>query len=177
MNEATTIPNLLQKRSDRPELREILVLGLGNARLADDGVGVHVVRHLARDPETPPCLRPLSAGAFGFRLLSKLTKARAVLIVDAAELGAPPGTTCLLEREELALHISRGGRIGAHESGLVDLLTMGRVQNRLPRRLALLAVQPHSVDWSDDLSPPLAELLPQVCEEVVKTVLAWQEAA
>jgi hydrogenase maturation protease len=156
---------------------EVVVLGLGNMRLADDGVGVHVVRHLARDPETPPGLCPLSAGAFGFRLLSKLTKARAVLIVDAAELGAPPGTTCLLEREELALHVSRGGRIGAHESGLVDLLTMARLHRRAPRRLALLAVQPHSVDWSEDLSAPVAQSLQNVCKEVVRTVLAWQEAA
>jgi len=165
------------RRATGPKPKEILVLGLGNTRLADDGIGVHVVRHLARDPNTPPGLKPLDAGAFGFRLLSKLTKAPAVLIVDAAELGAPPGTICLLEREELALHVSRGGRIAAHESGLVDLLTLARLNGPGPRRLALLAVQPQSLEWDEDMSAPVAESLPVVCQEVVRTVLAWQEAA
>ena len=42
--------------------RDVLVLGLGNTLLADDGVGVHVVRQLAGDPDTPPCLRTLDGG-------------------------------------------------------------------------------------------------------------------
>jgi hydrogenase maturation protease len=165
------------RRSTGLKPKEILVLGLGNTRLADDGIGIHVVRHLARDPATPPGLKPLDGGAFGFRLLSKLTKAPAVLIVDAAELGAPPGTICLLEREELALHVSRGGRIAAHESGLVDLLTLARLHGPSQRRLALLAVQPQSMEWDEDMSTPVAESLPVVCQEVVRTVLAWQDAA
>jgi len=155
--------------------KEVLVLGLGNPRLADDGIGVHVVRHLARDKETPPGLRALDAGTFGFRLLSKLTKAEAVLMVDAAEIGAAPGETRLLEREELALHVSRGGRIAAHESGLVGLLTLARMQGYQPKRLALLAVQPQTMDWGEDMSTPVSESLPLVCDQVIRTVLAWQE--
>jgi hypothetical protein len=46
--------------------RDVLVLGLGNTLLADDGVGVHVVRHLAGDPDTPPCLRTPTAGHWDF---------------------------------------------------------------------------------------------------------------
>ena len=175
MYESRTIPSRLSM-SPAARPKEVLVLGLGNPRLADDGIGVHVVRHLARDSETPPGLRALDAGTFGFRLLSKLTKAQAVLMVDAADIGAAPGATRLLEREELALHVSRGGRIAAHESGLVGLLTLARMQGYQPKRLALLAVQPQTMDWGEDLSAPVSESLPLVCEQVVRTVLAWQEA-
>jgi len=157
--------------------QEVLVLGLGNPHLADVGIGVHVVRHLARDPDSPPGLKALDAGAFGFRLLSKLTKAQAVLMVDAADIGAAPGETRLLEREELALHISRGGRIPAHESGLVGLLTLARTQGYQPKRLALLAVQPQSMEWGEDMSGPVSDSLPAVCAQVIRTVLAWQETA
>ncbi len=176
MYESRTIPSRLSMSPTRKP-NEVLVLGLGNPRLADDGIGVHVVRHLARDPETPPGLRALDAGTFGFRLLSKLTKAQAVLMVDAAEIGAAPGTTRLLEREELALHVSRGGRIAAHESGLVGLLTLARMEGYQPKRLALLAVQPQTMDWGEDMSTPVSESLPLVCEQVIRTVLAWQESA
>ncbi len=171
----TTPARLSMSATRKPP--EVLVLGLGNTRLADDGIGVHVVRQLARDPETPPGLKALDAGAFGFRLLSKLTKAQAVLMVDVADLGAPPGTTRLLEREELVLHVSRGGRVSAHESGLVDLLTLARMEGYQPKRLALLAVQPQTLEWGEDMSAPVSESLPLVCEQVVRTVLDWQRAS
>ncbi len=45
--------------------RDVLVLGLGNTLLADDGVGVHVVRQLASDPDAPPGLHPLDGGNAG----------------------------------------------------------------------------------------------------------------
>lgn len=176
MYESRTIRSRLSMSETRKP-PEVLVLGLGNPKLADDGIGVHVVRHLARDPEIPAGLKPMDAGAFGFRLLSKLTKAQAVLMVDAAELGAPAGSTRLLEREALALHISRGGRIGAHESGLVGLLTLARSEGYQPKRLALLAVQPQIMEWGEDMSQAVSESLPLVCAQVVRTVLAWQESA
>ena len=178
MSETRTIPIESSSKalaSRKPS--EVLVLGLGNMRLTDDGIGVRVVRHLARDPQTPPGLRALDAGAFGFRLLSNLNKAQAILMVDVAEIGASAGTTCLFEREELALHISRGGHIAAYESGLIELLNLTRLQGYRPKRLALLAVQPESLDWGDDLSAPVAVALPIICEQVVRTVLAWQRAA
>jgi hydrogenase maturation protease len=183
MSETRTIPiKLAAKHLASRKPPEVLVLGLGNTRLTDDGIGVRVVRHLARDPQTPPSLRALDAGAFGFRLLSTLNKAQAILLVDVAEIGAPAGTTCLFEREELALHISRGGQIAAYKSGLIELLNrtrinLTRLQGYKPKRLALLAVQPESLDWGDDLSAPVAAALPMVCEQVVCTVLAWQRAA
>ncbi len=71
-----------------PAIHHVLLLGLGNTLLADDGVGVHVVRQLAEDPERPAWLQPLDGGTLGFRLLDYLRQADAVLIVDAAELGA-----------------------------------------------------------------------------------------
>jgi len=156
---------------------EVFVLGLGNTRLGDDGIGIRVVRQLARDPETPPGLRALDAGALGFRFLSKLKTAEAVLIVDVAEIGAPAGTTCLLEREELALHVKLGGRIAAHESGVVELRELARLRGSKLKRLAMLAVQPESLDWGENLSAPVSESLPMVCEQVVHTVLAWQQAS
>jgi hydrogenase maturation protease len=177
MGAARPIPN---EYSSKPAADgkppEVLVLGLGNTRLTDDGVGVWVVRHLAHNPETPPGLLALDAGAFGFRFLSKLKRAQAVLIVDVAEIGAPAGATCLLEREALAMHMERGGRISAHNSGLAELLDLVRLKGYRPKRFALLAVQPDSVDWGEDLSGPVSESLPTVCEQVVRTVLAWQQA-
>jgi hydrogenase maturation protease len=178
MGAVRTIPiELSSQPAANRKPQEIIVVGFGNTCLTDGGIGVRVVRRLAHDPGTPPGLLALDAGALGFRLISKLKKAQAILIVDVAEFGAPAGTTCLLEWEELALHIKRGGRIAAHESGLVELLDLARLCGSKQKRLALLAVQPESLDWGENLSAPVSEMLSVVCDQVVDTVLAWQQSA
>jgi len=151
----------------------VLVLGLGNTLLTDDGVGVHVARALARNPETPKALLPVDGGTLGFRLLARLTQSDAVLVVDAAELGEPPGTVRLLDQKALSDHVSRGTRTSAHEAGLVDLLMLARLEGWAPMRLALLAIQPGRIEWGNELSETVAESVPLACDVAVKTVLAW----
>ncbi len=178
MGAASPLPiELSSKHAASRKPLDVLVVGLGNTRLTDDGIGVRVARHLARDPETPPGLHAVDTGALGFRLVNKLRRAEAILFVDVAEIGAPAGTTRLLEREQLEQHIERGGRIAANDSGLTELLDLARLQGYQPKRLALLVVQPESLDWGEELSAPVYEALPVVCEQIVDTVLAWQQAA
>jgi hydrogenase maturation protease len=157
--------------------RDVLVLGLGNTLLADDGVGVHVVRHLAATPDTLPGLRILDGGTLGFRLMAAITQSQSVIVVDAAQLGERPGTVRLLHEQALADHVSRGGRMSAHEAGLVDLLTLARLEGWTPARLALLGIQPKLVDWGDRLSLPVSRSLPVACRAVIRTARAWQAAA
>jgi len=153
---------------------DVLVLGLGNTLLGDDGIGVHVVRQLASDQDTPPGLHAVDGGTLGFRLLATLTQAGAVVIVDAAEFGEPSGTVRLFDQHSLADRVSRGGRMSAHEAGLLDLLTLARLERWSPTRLALLGIQPDRIDWGEQLSEPVATALPLACRAVVQTVLSWQ---
>lgn len=152
----------------------VLVLGLGNTLLADDGAGVHVVRRLAADPATPACLRPLDGGTLGFRLLDVLARSTDVILVDAGQFDAAAGTLRLIGSDALAGHVTRCGRTSAHEAGLIDLLTLARLDGWTPKRLALLCIQPNRVDWGEELSGPVARALPAACRTVVRTALAWQ---
>jgi hydrogenase maturation protease len=156
-----------------PANHDVLVLGLGNTLLADDGVGVHVARQLAADPAAPAWLRPLDGGTLGFRLLEPLRQADAVLIIDAAELGAVAGTIRVFDRDELARHVSRSGRISAHEAGLADLLSLASLEGFAPKQLALLGIQPQSIDWGETLSPAVAEAATLACRLAVSMGLCW----
>jgi hydrogenase maturation protease len=177
MGDATAVRIKTSRGSARYSTRDVLVLGLGNVLLTDDGVGVHVVRQLACDPDAPPGLRPLDGGTLGFRLMAALTQSDAVLIIDAAQLGEPGGAIRLLDQQALSGHVGRGGRVSAHEAGLVDLLTLAWLEGWAPARLALLGIQPQQIDWGEQLSEPVARSLPAACCVVVQTVLTWQEGA
>jgi len=157
--------------------RHVTVLGLGNILLSDDGIGVHVARSLAMNPGSPQGLRALDGGTLGFRLMEALTQSDSVLIVDAALLGEKPGAIRLLERDELQRHVSRNGRMSAHEAGLSDMLTLARLEGWAPRHLALLAVQPETIDWGDALSEALARSVPTACRQATDKVLSWLATA
>jgi hydrogenase maturation protease len=158
-------------------MNNVLVLGLGNTLLADDGVGVHVARQLADDAGTPHWLRPLDGGTLGFRLLDVVCQCDAVLIVDAAQFGSAAGTIRLFDRDELAAHVGRTGRSSAHEAGLADLLAMARLHGFAPKHLALLGIQPRTVDWGETLSPEVADAAMAARALAVSTGLAWQSGA
>lgn len=156
---------------------DVLVLGLGNTLLGDDGVGVQVVRRLANDPHMPAGISPLDGGTIGFRLADKLMRSDAALFVDAAEFSAPAGTVRLLEKDDLDAFIRRTERRSAHEAGLTDLLTLLRLEGWAPAHLAVLGIQPQHVDWQEQLSDAVARAVPTACRFAVATALRWQAHA
>jgi hydrogenase maturation protease len=159
------------------KVRDVTVLGLGNILLCDDGIGVHVARRLAANPGAPQGLRAVDGGTLGFRLMDLLTRSQSVLIVDAALIGEQAGAMRLLESQELQDHVSRSGRMSAHEAGLADMLTLAALEGWAPKHLALLGVHPQRIDWGETLSEPLAQSVPAACRAVIAQVLSWQEAA
>ncbi len=153
---------------------KVIVLGVGNSLLADDGAGVHAIRCL-RDAVPEPEIEWLDAGTLNFSLLHYFDGARALLVIDAAKLGEPPGAVNVYFGDEMDRVIGAGRRNSVHEAGLADLLAMARLQDWLPRHRALITVQPQRVDWGEALSPPVAAALPGICERARLIAQRWAE--
>jgi len=153
---------------------KVVVLGIGNSLLADDGVGVHAVRCL-RSVADAPDIDWLDAGTLNFSLLQYLDGARALVVVDAAQLGEPPGTVRVYFGDEMDRVVGAGRRNSVHEAGLADLLAMARLKDWLPRHRALITVQPQRVDWGETLTPPVAAALPGICERARLLAQRWAE--
>lgn len=151
----------------------LVVLGIGNVLLGDDGVGPVVVQELrgsdswdgsdSRDGATsglPPGTELVDGGTTGLALLPTVAACRALLVVDAVEVGDGPGT----------VHALTGRRIGdayrprltAHQTGVSDLISVARLKGTLPEPVALVGVQPESLAFGAGLSPPVIAALPRV---------------
>lgn len=156
-------------------MNDVLVLGLGNTLLADDGVGVHIVRRLTADAATPPWVRAVDGGTAGFRLTGILADASDVLIIDAAEFSASPGTIQMLNEGALADYTARVRKTSAHEAGLADLLGLIRLEEFLFRHLAVLAIQPGMIGWGEALSDEVAKAVGPACAIVKKTAVEWRQ--
>jgi hydrogenase maturation protease len=144
----------------------VLVLGIGNTLMQDDGVGVWAVRALSEAYALPSSARLVDGGVAGLRLLPEVSRADYLLIIDAVEGKGPPGSIYLLSQEELPSR--QGPFISAHEVGISELLSVAKLLEILPRT-RILGVQPmEAKEIGLDLTPPLREALPQVVAAIVK---------
>jgi hydrogenase maturation protease len=140
-----------------------IVLGIGNILLTDDGVGVHAVRALAEDAGLPPGTEVVDGGTGGLSLLPIVRDATALVLVDAVDVGAPPGSVHVLTGADLYAGLVR---LSVHQVGAADLLAAARLTGGLPADVVLVGVQPASLAPDVRLSAPVAAALPAVLAAV-----------
>ena len=151
----------------------ILIMGVGNALMQDDAVGTHVTDALRASPYTPSSLDVIDGGTIGLSLLPQMEDADAVIIVDAAEIKAEPGTIRLFRDEEIDRQLS-GKRRTVHEVALVDLFSAAAIRGRMPSRRVLVAIQPECTEWGVDLTPAVQAAVPGACASILELAAQWQ---
>jgi hydrogenase maturation protease len=146
----------------------ILVAGLGNLLLKDDGVGVHAVRALQLDP--PPGALIVEVGTAVLDALHLLEWADKILAVDAMAAGGAPGTAYCFGIGDVS---QSDVRASLHELSLINALHM--VNRNAPPDIVLLGMEPETIDYGLELSPPVAGSLPRLTSAVREIVDCWQE--
>jgi len=129
----------------------VLVLGIGNTVMSDDGVGVKVVQSLQEQYRFPDHVELLDGGTLGLDLLPKLEGISRLIIVDAVETGSAPGTCVRLSGDELPIALET--KLSPHQMGLKDLLAVARLLGHAPGEMVLIGVQPGSIEMSTELTP------------------------
>lgn len=152
----------------RPEAggAAVLVLGIGNVLMGDEGVGVHVLRRLEREPAQAG-VRLLDGGTGGINLLVEFEGAEDIILIDATRDGRRAGTVTFLQPRAVG-ELPRG--LGAHDFGLKDLFAAAALLGRLPR-LHLYTISVEEVrPMHTELSPAVAAAVPVVTDAVRRRV-------
>ncbi len=152
-----------------------VVLGVGNTLLSDEGVGVHVVERLRRDHPDLDAVEYVDGGTLSFTLAGPMAEADQLIIIDAAELKAVPGTVTLFENEAMDDYLGRGKRRSVHEVSLLDLLSIAHLTDSLPARRALIGIQPQELGWGDGPSPAVAAAIPAACGMTLELIRKWRQ--
>lgn len=149
-----------------PNNHRLLILGIGNILLRDEGVGVHAVNALAGNPGVPPDVDLLDGGTSGLDLVDHLADRGKVLVIDAIEAGLPPGS---ITRLSAAHFIDVGGPvISAHETGFLAALTMARQLGCAPAEVIVLGVQVADMTPGLELSASVEARLPLLLSIILK---------
>jgi len=153
---------------------KILVLGIGNTLLTDEGVGIHVLRALSTSPPLPADVELLDGGTLSFTLAGPIEEADALIVVDAANINSTPGTWRLLEGAAMDTFLLGNRKSTVHEVGLTDLRAIALLAGHWPEKRAMVAIQPLVLDWGEQLTPVVAAVIPAVASAIVDLVEAWQ---
>lgn len=154
-----------------PEPATILVLGLGNVLLGDEGVGVRALELLRERHRLPPHVGALDGGTLGMHLFPYLDGCDRLLILDAVQTGGPPGTPARLTGAELDQVFQQ--KLSMHQAGVPELLALGRLVGNLPSEVVVCGLQPLAVAWGLELSPPVAAQLGRLVDLAVDQLRCW----
>lgn len=146
----------------------VLVLGLGNVLLCDDGVGPAAVACIERDYCVAPDVRLEDGGTLGLSLLGLITDAEHVILVDAVRIDAPAGTLVRLRGPHVMDAVR--DRLSPHQVGVADLLDAARLINRYPATVTLLGLVPYVIDLSVARSSAVCEGLDALVAAIVEEV-------
>jgi hydrogenase maturation protease len=148
------------------EPASILVLGLGNMLLRDDGFGPALLEQLAASTNRwSREVEFMDGGTQGLALLGRLTGRRAAILLDALQTGARPGTVHRLTLNELR-EISPGRANSAHEGNAGELLAAAQLLGELPDRLFVVGVEPETIATGLGLSNAVQQALPAALDQV-----------
>lgn len=147
---------------------DLLVLGIGNLLMGDEGVGVHVVRYLEK-LGAPEEVELLDGGTGSFLLLEPMNRARRIILIDATLDDQQPGT---VRRIEPRFSTDYPRTLTAHDIGLKDLLDTFYLLDH-PVEIVLFAVSIASCqEISLDLSPGVAERVPGIARLILQEIHA-----
>jgi hydrogenase maturation protease len=127
-----------------------IVIGLGNPLMGDDGLGLAALEQLRAGYEIPDDVELVDGGTWGMNLLPVIEDAGRVLLMDAIDVNAAPGTLIRLERERLPRYLAT--KISPHQVDLRDVLALAELRGTLPADTLALGLQPASVELRDSLS-------------------------
>jgi hydrogenase maturation protease len=151
---------------------KILILGLGNVLMGDEGVGVHVVRALEKR-SLPPNVECLDGGTGGFVLLEPLQNAGRIILIDAAADGNPPGT---VTRTTPRFASDYPPTLTAHDIGVKDLLDALYMQSGTRDvTLYAIAIDPHQ-PIRMSLSPETAKAAAEAEQRILSELQAALKA-
>lgn len=148
----------------------VLVLGVGNVLLSDEGAGVRAVEELQKRYVFPAQAEVVDGGTCGMELLAFLDDRSHLFIIDAIRSGREPGAVTRIALDDPPAFFRR--KISPHQLGLSELLAVAALTDALPPHIVLFGIEPQSLETGLAVSAAVAGNMELLVEMVVSEVRA-----
>ena len=146
---------------------KIMVMGVGNILLSDEGLGVRFLDELAKI-SLPANVELLEGGTAGLELVHLIQEVDFLIIVDAIDAKDEPGALFRFHPGDIKVFPEQY-EVSFHQIGIIEVLAMANVLGQAPKTL-IFGIQPKSLEWRLDISPEIQALFPRLTEFVLNEI-------
>ena len=145
---------------------KIAIVGVGNILLKDEGIGVKVVKKLENEFSFPPDVVLIDGGTAGHHLVNMVADFDVIIVVDAVQGGETPGTIYRFTLDQIPFEVNT--HLSLHQVGVLEALNQIKLLGKEPE-VTFIGIEPEDISpWGMDLSPVIAEKIPEIITLVMK---------
>ena len=138
--------------------KKIIILGIGNLLLKDEGVGIQLIQLLEKEA-LPPGVELVDGGTSTLDILPLLKDATKIIVIDAMKAGGEPGSIYRCRPSDLIP--SEDAPMSLHHIDFLQALKMTKLLGEdLEPRTIIFGIEPQEIEWAIGLTPPVAEKIP-----------------
>ncbi|MFV2081442.1 MAG: HyaD/HybD family hydrogenase maturation endopeptidase [bacterium] len=146
--------------------KKIMILGVGNVLLGDEGIGVHIATHLKEFP-LPDHIEVIEGGTDGFKLFHLILDTDRLIVVDCVKGGGEPASLYRFDIDEYT-HFPDTYKTSVHQISIDEVVTLSGAVGDSPET-TFIGVEPSEIFMSMELSLEIEEKLPRILELVLET--------
>ncbi|WP_455367007.1 HyaD/HybD family hydrogenase maturation endopeptidase [Kaarinaea lacus] len=150
------------------QVQPVLVLGLGNILMQDEGIGVRAVQELLRNYEFPPEVELLDGGTAGMALFEHIVGRSHIIVIDAVKTGRAPGTVVKLENDEVPAFFRN--KVSPHQMALSDILAALKIGGEQLPEIVVIGVEPVMLETGLEMSAQVLGKLDALVAQAVQCV-------
>jgi hydrogenase maturation protease len=152
--------------------KKITILGIGNTLFSDEGVGIHLLPLLEDELKGYENIEIIEGLTDGMRLLGPVEDAENLIIIDAINAGAEPGTIITLVGDEIPAYF--GIKMSIHQLGFQEVLMAAKLRDRYPKEIVMFGMQPTSLELGVELTENNQKRLGKLKDAVINQVNTWR---
>lgn len=149
---------------------KVVVLGIGNTILSDEGVGVRAAEALLERYDPPTNVEVIDGGTAGMELLEPLSNLDLLVVLDAVKRGQPPGSIVKLSGQEVPVFFR--SKLSPHQISICDVLASLEFIGDKPKDMVLIGIEPDSLELGLELTPAIAARVPEMVDIAVAELAA-----
>ena len=146
---------------------KIVVIGIGNLLLMDEGIGVHTINELETH-DLPKSIEIYDGGTGGFKLIDLMHGAARVIFIDAVETGKAPGSVTIFSAEEVHSLYNKK-KYSLHDTDLMEIIKMAEMLGN-PPMIEIVGIQPKIINYGTTLSNELAGSMSNIMNTVLRRI-------
>ncbi len=147
--------------------KPVVVLGLGNPLMADEGIGVYLVERFLESADKYSAVDFVDAGTGGLSILYRIEDHRKAIVIDCAFMDEPPGTIRRFTPEEVQ-SVKVLAHQSLHEADLMQILALARQLGQAPDEVVIFGIQPERVEPGLGLSRTLMERIDEYISMILR---------